>query len=69
MGEWAQPDVEHAARLMRTVYEDPGLAARVGARARQDIAGNLSPEATGAGMRRRLEQLANRPRSRVRGLT
>jgi glycosyltransferase involved in cell wall biosynthesis len=68
-GLWAQPDVQHAARLMRTVYEDPGLAARVGARARQDIAGNLSPEATGAGMLRRLEQLANRPRSRVRGLT
>jgi glycosyltransferase involved in cell wall biosynthesis len=67
-GQWAQPDVEQAARLMRTVYEDPALAARLGARARQDVLHKLSPEATGAAMRRRLEQLAARPRSRARGV-
>jgi glycosyltransferase involved in cell wall biosynthesis len=63
-GQWAQPDVEHAATLMRRVYEQPEEAARIGARARQDIAATLSPEATGAAMRRRLEELSTRPASR-----
>jgi hypothetical protein len=56
--EWAEPNVEHAAALMRRVYDDPGHAARLGARARGDIARLLSPETTGAAMRRRLEELA-----------
>ncbi|HEX3517713.1 MAG TPA: glycosyltransferase [Solirubrobacteraceae bacterium] len=56
-GEWAQPSVEHAARLMRRVYENPQEAANVGARAREDIARRLSPAATGAAMRRRLERI------------
>lgn len=68
-GEWAQPDTEQAARLMRRIYEDPAQAARLGARARQDIARNLSPEATGAAMRERLEQLAVRPRPRAGGVS
>jgi hypothetical protein len=57
-GEWAEPSVEHAAELMRQVYGDREQAARVGARAAQDIARVLSPQATGAAMRARLEQLA-----------
>ena len=57
-GEWAEPSVEHAAELMRRVYEDGADAARVGARASDDIARALSPEATGAAMRRRLEELS-----------
>jgi hypothetical protein len=56
-GEWAQPSVEHAAALMRRVYEDPDEAARVGEQAREDIARQLSPQACGAAMRRRLEEL------------
>jgi glycosyltransferase involved in cell wall biosynthesis len=59
-GEWAQPSVEHAAELMRRVYEDREGAARVGARARDDILRRLSPEATGAAMRARLEELNGR---------
>jgi glycosyltransferase involved in cell wall biosynthesis len=55
-GEWAQPSVEHAAELMRHVYENQQEAARVGARAGEDIARALSPAATGARMRQRLEQ-------------
>jgi glycosyltransferase involved in cell wall biosynthesis len=58
-GEWAQPSVEHAAELMRHVYENREEAASKGARAREDIARTLSPEATGAAMLRRLEQLSN----------
>jgi glycosyltransferase involved in cell wall biosynthesis len=57
-GEWADPSVEHAAELMRRVYSDREDAARRGARAAQDIARTLSPEATGAAMRERLQQLA-----------
>ncbi|HTA35138.1 MAG TPA: glycosyltransferase [Solirubrobacteraceae bacterium] len=56
-GEWANPSVEHAAELMRSVYSDREEAARRGARAAQDIARSLSPEATGAAMRERLQQL------------
>jgi glycosyltransferase involved in cell wall biosynthesis len=60
-GIWAEPDVEHAARLMRHVYENPEDAARAGAQARADIARLLSPAATGAAMRRRLEALTHTP--------
>jgi Glycosyl transferases group 1 len=57
-GEWADPSVEHAAELMREVQEHPEEAARRGERAAADIARVLSPEATGAAMRRRLEELS-----------
>jgi len=57
-GEWADPDVEHAAELMRRVHDHPEEAARRGARAAEDIARTLSPQATGAAMRRRLQELA-----------
>ena len=56
-GEWAEPSVEHAAQLMRRVHESREEAAHIGERARADIARVLSPEATGAAMRRRLEEL------------
>jgi hypothetical protein len=57
-GEWAEPSIEHAAELMRRVHGDPVQAARIGARGREDVARTLSPEATGAAMRRRLEELS-----------
>ena len=57
-GTWADPNLEHAARLIRHVYDDPRAAAQMGARAREDIARTLSPEATGSAMRRRLHELA-----------
>jgi glycosyltransferase involved in cell wall biosynthesis len=57
-GEWAQPSVEHAAELMRGVVERPEEAAVRGVRAREDIARELSPQATGAAMRARLEELS-----------
>jgi glycosyltransferase involved in cell wall biosynthesis len=63
-GEWAEPSVEHAAELMRRVHGDPEEAARIGARAREDIARTLSPEATGAAIRRRLEELSGHPQAR-----
>jgi len=36
-GQWAEPDVEHAAELMRRVYEDPETAAEKGQRAAVEI--------------------------------
>ncbi len=57
-GEWAEPSLEHAARLMREVYGDSEEAARRGARAQEDIARLLSPASTGRRMRERLEHLA-----------
>ncbi len=59
-GTWARPSVEHAAELMRQVVERPEEAATIGARAREDITRELSAQATGEAMRRRLEELATR---------
>ncbi len=56
-GEWADPNVEHAASLMRLVFDDPAAAAALGARAAQDIHRSHSPEAAGILMERRLEHL------------
>ena len=56
-GTWARPSVEHAADLMRRVVERPEEASAIGARAREDIGRELSAQATGAAMRRRLEEL------------
>jgi glycosyltransferase involved in cell wall biosynthesis len=60
-GEWAEPSVEHAAQLMRRVYDEPEEASRLGARAAQDITAKLSAQTTGEAMRRRLEELADAP--------
>jgi len=56
-GAWAAPSVAHAAQLMREIVSAPERAAALGERARADIARTLSPQATGAAMRGRLEQL------------
>lgn len=36
-GEWAEPDLEYAARMMRKIYEDRDFAARLGHRGAADI--------------------------------
>jgi hypothetical protein len=63
-GEWAQPSTEHAAELMRRVWEEPAEAAAKGERARADVSRLLSPAVTGKNMRDRLEQLSDRSSSR-----
>lgn len=55
---WAEPEVEHAAELMRRVVEKPDEARGLGARARQDIARELSYAAVGEELRRRMEEIA-----------
>jgi SAM-dependent methyltransferase len=57
-GEWAQPSVEHAAQLMREVFEDPAAAAERGRRGREDIRAKHSLQAAGRVMRDRLARAA-----------
>jgi len=65
--EWAEPDVEHAATLMRQLFDDPDRARELGATAAQDIRRTHSPDAAGEVMYRRLESIraTGRPRHAV----
>ena len=56
-GTWAEPDLDHAASLMRHVWEHPQEAGLRGARAQADIATHYAPAVTGAIARARLERL------------
>ena len=62
--QWADPDSQHAARLMRELFDDPERALELGAIAAADIRRTHSPEAAGQIMRRRLEAIraTGRPR-------
>jgi glycosyltransferase involved in cell wall biosynthesis len=55
--EWADPDIDHAARLMREVVENPAVAERRGRQAAIDIRTGYSPDAAGETMERRLDQV------------
>ena len=63
-GMWADPDLDHAAALMRHVWENPDEARSRGERARRDIENTLSPEVIGEAMRSRLERTARVPDTR-----
>ena len=54
---WADPDLEHAADLMRTVFDDRAAARRLGIAARARLLETHSLERCGAAMRQRLEQI------------
>ncbi|CAN7669398.1 glycosyltransferase [Variovorax sp. LjRoot84] len=55
--EWAEPSVEHAAQLMRRVYENQEWAREVGARGKASAEANLSLEAAGRRIAARLEEI------------
>lgn len=55
---WADPDIAHAADLMRQVAGDEGLRLRIGAAARRTIEERFSPARIGAMYRRRMESIA-----------
>ena len=59
-GEWAEPDIEHAARLMREVFDDPQSARRRGSRAALDLRAQHSIQATGLAIDQRLRRIAPR---------
>jgi glycosyltransferase involved in cell wall biosynthesis len=56
-GFWADPDVDHAASLMRLVYEDRALAEVTGRRAMAEITERFSPAAVGELYRQRLTHI------------
>lgn len=66
-GEWAEPDVDHAAVLMRRLFDGPVPARQLGARAARDIRRTHSPAAAGELMARRLESVRATGRARPRG--
>ena len=57
---WAEADIDHASRVMRLVYSEPELAARIGARAREDIQKYFGTAAVGERMAERLGLIAAR---------
>jgi FkbM family methyltransferase len=59
-GQWAEPDLEHAAVLMRRVFEDRAGARRRARRGASDIRRTHSPQASGARMAQRLRLIAAR---------
>jgi hypothetical protein len=64
-GVWADPDLEHAARLMREVFEHRDDAARRGARGAESIRRTHSPEAAGRFMTERLRRILGSSRWRA----
>jgi glycosyltransferase involved in cell wall biosynthesis len=57
---WAEPDVDHAALLMRQIVEDEALRARISTEARRTMREEFSPEAIGQRIRARLTFIQNR---------
>ena len=56
-GVWAQPDVEHAAKLMREVFDDPVGARARAARGQAQLRVSHSREAVGEAVARRLARI------------
>jgi hypothetical protein len=54
--EWAEPDLDRAAALMREVFENPQAAGERGSRAAEDIRRTHSPEAAGEMIKVRIAQ-------------
>ena len=57
-GLWAEPDVDHAAKLMREVFEHRDEAGRRAERAARDIRSSNGPQAAGSAMVKRLTLLS-----------
>jgi hypothetical protein len=54
---WADPDLDEAASLMRTVVDSPETARARGTVAVSDVARQRTPTVTGAALRTRLEEI------------
>ncbi len=68
-GEWAEPDPEHAAALMRRVFGNREYAAELGRKAAASIRTTHSSQAAGEIMYRRLESIRGTGRvRRIAGL-
>lgn len=58
-GLWAEPDLDHAAKLMREVVQSPLEATRRGRRAAEEIRSSHGPAVAGSQMAARLRYLAS----------
>jgi glycosyltransferase involved in cell wall biosynthesis len=65
-GTWADPDLGAAAKLMRTVFDDPDLASSRGRQAAEDLRTLHSAEVAGRQISARLAELTNARRARRR---
>jgi glycosyltransferase involved in cell wall biosynthesis len=54
---WAEPNIDHAAALLRSVYKDQAGAAERAARGRRSAIEKLAPEVIGNRIKKRLTQL------------
>jgi glycosyltransferase involved in cell wall biosynthesis len=54
---WADPDLDHAAELMRSVYENTDLTTAIGNRARENIQQLLHPKVVAQQLRERLVRI------------
>jgi glycosyltransferase involved in cell wall biosynthesis len=64
--KWAIPSLNETRRLMRLVYDDRKLSARVGAAARQHVVKYFSEEAVAELVRRRLDLIHDKVRKMYR---
>jgi len=60
-GEWAEPDLDHAAAQMRAARADPAAARARARRAREDVLARHAPAAAGRAMADRLARILNHP--------
>jgi glycosyltransferase involved in cell wall biosynthesis len=54
---WADPDINHAASFMKKLVEDPNWGRIIGEKGRKSISKNLSPQAVGKMIEKRLRDL------------
>ena len=55
--QWAEPSIEHAARLMRKLFEDPTFANDLGTRAKLDLERRFAHKEAGGAMVRRIAEI------------
>jgi glycosyltransferase involved in cell wall biosynthesis len=60
-GEWAQPDLDHAAAQLRAARADPAAGRARAARARADVLARHAPAVAGRAMAQRLARLMELP--------
>lgn len=57
---WSEPDTDHAAELMKFVFENQAHAAEIGKKAKEDIETHFSLETIGNRMKTRLDIIENK---------
>ena len=57
---WAEPSIEHAAYLMRRLYENQEFALRLGAKAKADVTNKFSTRAAGERIKEQIERISGK---------